>query len=289
MEKIYELEEVRTGLYDIYRAYLLKNINSENAIKELINISESSEDMHTKHLNSLLVQLTVKLILKINPCHKLFYKFLESNIVDNTTTNQTRYYLFNLVEQHFSNKLENLQDFILRYLPSYFGDNIELDGVEIIKAGLTQFLFLTHKTLSSYFPRHLFKWNHNFNGFSNGNFLILKKENNHYSEEDYPVQYFYDNNNERIIIDGIKLLQLGFILQIFKLIEKNFDTTGLFFSFSSDPEIIPTKASYGGSDILIYFFKYPIIIPTPQPKVVRKRKRPIDLDRKSLYFDNKHC
>ncbi|KKN34848.1 hypothetical protein LCGC14_0789520 [marine sediment metagenome] len=153
------MEKIKTEIYNIYKSYLLKNIESDQAIKSIIDYSEDYEPKLTKHMNTLLVNLTVKLLLKINKTHKLVYKYLESVIVDNSIIINTRYYLYYLIEQYFPTKLENLQDFIIRYLPSYFGDNIEFDGVEVIKAKLGEFLFLTHKTLNSYFPKHKFTWN----------------------------------------------------------------------------------------------------------------------------------
>ena len=233
-----ELEEARTGLYNIYKAYLLKNIESDQAIKSIIDYSEDYEVKLTKHLNNLLVELTVKLLIKINPKSPLVFKFIEGGILDNGLMLKTRIYLYHLEEQYFSDELDNLQDFILRFLPSFFPQNIEFDGVDVIKAGLTQFLFQTYKTLSTYFSNHPFKFNRNFNGFTNGDILILKRENNPYSEEIYPIQYLYDiNDNERVLNDGIKLLQLGFTLQIYKLIIKDFNSAGLFFNIPSTPDI----------------------------------------------------
>lgn len=282
------LKEAKDGLYKIYTAYLLKNILGDQALKSIIDYSEGYEAILTKHLNTRLVQTTVNRLLKINPKHPLFYKYLEANIVDNSITMNLRYYLYSILEQHFPDKLDNLQDFILRYLPSYFQDIEFSDGSDIIKAGLTEFLFKTHKTLSSYFPKHKFKWNYNFNGFSNGKILILKRENNPYSEEIYPIQYLYDiNDTERVIKDGIKLTQLGFALQIFKLINGNV-ITGLKLNFPSAPDS-PIKISYENNNILIYIFKASnrLVAVTSQPKEIEthfKRSKVIDFNQKGTYI-----
>ncbi len=279
------IDKIKNGLYDIYKSYLFKNIEGDHAIKSIIDIYEDSEANLTKHMNTLLVQTTIKLLLNINPESLIVFKSIEGGILDNNITLNTRYYLYHLVEQHFPDKLDNLQDFILRYLPIYFGDNIEFDGVEVIKAKLGEFLFLTHKTLSSYFPRHQFKWNHNFNGFSNGNILILHKDNDPYIKENYSEQYSYDNNNKEMLLgNGIKLLQLGFVLQIFKLITKSFEESGLFFNFSGDPES-PIKISYKDCDIFLYIFKKLLIEPIKQPKKKYKFKRTgvIEFNTKGTY------
>lgn len=281
MEKIYELEEAKTKLYNIYKDYLLKDINSEQAVESILNYMDSFDNYYevnlTKHMNTLLVRLVVKLLLKINPKHPLFYKFLEGGILDNSILINTRFYLFNIVKIHFPDNLDNLSDFIIRYLPQYFPENITYDAVELIKAGFSQFLFQTYKTLSSYLNQP-FKWNRNFSGFSNGEILIVKKANNPYNEEDYAIQYSYNNNNERIIGDGIKLLQLGFILQIYKLIEKNFNTTGLFFNFPSAPDI-PIKISYEKDcNILLFIFKDPLDSVPQRPAHIYKNKRSAVID-----------
>lgn len=290
------MEKIKAKLYNIYKACLLKDINSEQAVEKIIDYMDYVDNKtawsFTKHMNSLLVRLVVKLLLKINPSHKLLYKYLESEIVDNSITNQTRYYLYHVVEEYFPSKIENLQDFILRFLPTYFSDNIEFDGIEVIKAGLEQFLFLTYNTLGTYFSNQPFKWNYNFNGFSNGNILIVHKNNDPYINEKFPVQYSYAKNmiiNGRLYFDNkkysVRLLNLGFSLQILKLIEKDFEATQLFFSFPLDPDI-PIKISYKDSNILLFLFKDPKpLVGGTTPKVIKKRKRPIDFDTRSLYFN----
>jgi len=305
MKKIVEIEEVRTGLYNIYREYLLKHISKDQACRDIISylsdVNDYSNVDYTKHMNSLLMRLAVKLLLKINPKSPLFYKFLEENIIDNSITGNTRFYLYNVISEHFQDRLESLQDFILRFLPSYFPNNIEFDGVEIIKANLCEFLFLTHNILNKYFPNQSnnnWKWNHNFKGFSNNNILILK-DNDPFINEKFPVQYSYDthNNWQKNIRNGkqylilekkysIQLLYIGFAIQIFKLLEKDFEDSRLEFSFPSDPETIPTKVVYkGSSNILLYFFEEPII--SPQPKEIKKIKNrtdAIDFNPKRTYI-----
>jgi len=282
------IDKIKNGLYDIYKSYLFKNIEGEQAVESILNYMDSFDNYYevnlTKHMNTLLVRLVVKLLLKINPKHPLFYKFLEGGILDNSILINTRFYLFNIVKIHFPDNLDNLSDFIIRYLPQYFPENITYDAVELIKAGFSQFLFQTYKTLSSYLNQP-FKWNRNFSGFSNGEILIVKKANNPYNEEDYAIQYSYNNNNERIIGDGIKLLQLGFALQIYKLIIKSFEESFLKFSFPNSQDI-PIKISYQESKILLYFFKPPLIEPITQPKKMYnfKRSTVIEYNKKGVYL-----
>ncbi|KKN51794.1 hypothetical protein LCGC14_0618940 [marine sediment metagenome] len=288
------MERIRTEIYNIYKAYLLKNILGEHAIKDIIEIYEDSETSLTKHLNSLLVRLTVKLLLKINKKSPIVFKFIEGAILDNNIILNTRYYLYSLVEQHFKSNLNNLRDFILRYLPSYFQDIEFSDGSDIIKAGFSQFLFQTHKTLSTYFPKRKFKFNLNFSGFTNGDILILKKDNNPYSTENYPVSFDTNNSenmvsNDKLYFDNkkysIKLLHLGFALQIFKLLD--FDVlSGLTINFPLAPDI-PIKISYeDNNNILIYIFKSPIVAQIPHPKKVksvRGRMGVVDLNKRKTY------
>ena len=190
---------------------------------------------------------------------------------------QTSYYLYNLIETYFFKKTKGLQQYILRYLPSYFPDNIKLDGIEVIKADMTSFLFKTYEVLSNYLTNNAFSWNYNFNGFSNGNILILKENNDPYINEEFSIPYCFKNHSEweREIINGkkhyligkksvrqkfvrqkfsIQLLHLGFALQIFKLMIKDFNEVNLFLMFSSSSDI-PSRIYYEGCDIIIYSFQ----------------------------------
>lgn len=287
---IREIEEVRTGLYDIYKAYLLKHIESDHAIKSIIDYSENYEAILTKHLNTLLVRLTVKLLLRINPNHKLLYKYLESNIVDSGLTNPTKYYLYHVIETYFPTKIEAIQKFVLNVFPSFFPNNIEFDAVEVIKADLHGFLFKTYNTLSTYFPNQSnFKWDYTLNGFSNNNILILKKNTDPYNNESFSEEYPYESHREweMTIKDGkkyffigkknsIQLLQIGFALQIFKsIVENKFEESSLIISFSNN-EDIPIKFFYEECDILLYFFASPSRKHDTKPHP-KERKRPIDL------------
>ncbi len=289
------LNKIKNELYGIYRTYLLKRIDGDIAFNTIIDYSEAYEAQLTKYMNSLLVRLVLKLLLKINPKNPLLFRFLEGNIVDNSTTLPTRYYLFNVVKQHFPDELDNLEDYILRYLPYYFPSNLEFEGVDVIKAGFSQFLFLTYKTLNTYIHNQPFTWNHNFSGFSNNNILILKKANDTYSNEKYQIQYSYGDNKKMVILDGkqyfnekkhsIPLIYIGFALHIYKLITINFDSAGIKLNFPSDQEI-PIKVSYKDCDIILYIFKDSIVVQPKKNKEIKRvrgRMGVVDLNKRKFY------
>lgn len=259
----------------VYRDYRYGNITSETAIKNIIGLLDAFEYVsgveYNKKYIAELIKKGARYVIRIDAKSEQTYRFLESCVIDNTLDLNARYEIFTILEQRFPKKVQGIREYLLTFTSEYFPSNITqnggFQGKNIIKAGLSRFLFKTHKILSSYGE---FVFNYNYNGFSCENCLIVNANRDVYKGEKYATKFPYSQRlNWRIegygssyyLIDGkykIGVKDLMFAINLLKRVDIGFDEYKLHIQFHNDTEI-PTRINYEGSNIRIYFFSENLI------------------------------
>lgn len=267
-----EMSNIAQRLGSIYREYRYGNITSERAIKSIIyaldTLNYVSETEYNKKYFAEITKKGIRCIIRIDPSSKQTYKFLEECVVVSNLDLNARYKLFTILEQNFPKKVQNIREFLLTHASGYFPENIThnngvFQGTNIIKAGLSQFLFKTYKILKEYGE---FVFNNNYQGFSSGNCLIVNIKRDMYQNEKYIVRFPYANRadwkiegygSSYYLIDNkykIGVKDLIFAINLLKKADIGFDEYKLYIKFSNDIET-PTQIDYEGSNIKIYFFQ----------------------------------
>ena len=255
----------------VYRDYRYGTITSGTAIKNIIGLLDAFEYVsgveYNKKYIAELVKKGIRFLIRIDAGSEQTYKFLEECVILGNLDLNARYEIFTILEQRFPKKVQGIREYLLTHASGYFSDNIiyndGFQGTNIIKAGLSRFLFKTYKILSSYGD---FSFNYNYNGFSSGNCLIVNIKRDIYKGERYTARFPYAKRidwkiegygSSYYLIDDkyrIGLKDLIFAINILKKADLGFDEYKLSINFSNDIEL-PIQIDYEGSNIRIYFFQ----------------------------------
>ncbi|MBA7562406.1 hypothetical protein ES708_04058 [subsurface metagenome] len=197
---------------------------------------------------------------------------MESCVILGDLDLNARYEIFTILEQRFPKKVQGIREYLLTHASGYFPNNIThnngiFQGVNIIKAGLSRFLFKCYKILSSYGD---FSFNFNYNGFISGDCLIvnIKRDMYHgmYKAVRHTARFPYSqrlnwkiegHGSSYYLIDDkykIGVKDLIFAINLLKKPDLWFNEDKLYVQFHNDIEI-PTRIDYEGSNIRIYFFQ----------------------------------
>lgn len=278
----------------INRDYRAEIITSETAIKNIVELLEalnyaSGKEFDKKRIGEL-IKKGVRLVLRIDANSKQTYKFLVNCVTNSTLDLSARYEIFSVLERNFPKKVEGLGRYLLEVGSGYFPDNIDDNGELIIKFGLSDFLFRTHKILSKHDD---FRFNISYEGFASKNCLICNTKFDVYRLEDYDTKFLYSQRESwkisgygksMYIIDDthkIGVKDLIFSVNLNKKYNIDFEDENLTIQFSND-EDIPIRVSYKDCNIVLYFFETPLINSDakPQPEInkIKKRSEVIDFE-----------
>ncbi len=265
------MSNIAQRLDSIYKEYRFGNIMTERALKSIIDLLNTlnyiPETEYDKKYIAEILKKGIRFLVRIDANSKQTYNFLEECVIVKNFDLNVRYEIFTILEQNFPKKVQGIREYLLTHASGYFPDNITqndgFQGTNIIKAGLSRFLFKCYKILSSYGE---FVFNYNFNGFVCKNCLIVNIKRNMYRGMKYNTIFPYAQRlNWKIegigssyyLIDEkwkIGLRDLTFAINLLKKADTGFDENKLSIKFSNNSEI-PIQIDYNGSNIKIYFFQ----------------------------------